>query len=399
MTAITVQPDLSIARVNLGGVFEKLGDFATAESSFRAALADEKSKSYALARLALLLRGDLPDADRHQIEQKLAEPDPDEPARVNLLFSLAAVHDAQRSYTKAAACAREANELALANLRDRGLVHDPAEHERLVSGLITAFGPELFTRLAGTGLDTRRPVFIVGLPRSGTSLVEQVLSSHSQFHGCGELPFARHDFEAIPELLGRGVAPLACIAELTPEVVDRLAGWHLERLRQRDAGQAARIGDKMPENYLHLGLIALLFPRAVIIHCRRDRRDVAVSCWMTGFKSVRWSNDVEQIAARINEHDRLMRHWHKVLPVPIQEIDYEDAIDDFEAAARRLVAACELEWEPACLEFHRSSRPVRTASFRQVRRPIYTSSRGRWKHYEHELADLFAALANGAGDQ
>jgi tetratricopeptide (TPR) repeat protein len=392
MTAITVQPDLSIARLNLGGVFEVLGDFATAESSFRAALADEKSKGYALARLALLLRGDLPDSDRELIEERLAATASDEPARVNQLFGLTAVHDAQGRYAQAAVCARQANELALANLRDRGLVHDSAEHERLVSRLVAAFRPELFARLAGTGLESRRPVFVVGLPRSGTSLIEQVLSSHSQFHGCGELPFARHDFEAIPELLGRAVATVDCIGDLTPEVIDRLAGWHLERLRQLDAGQAARVGDKMPENYLHLGLIALLFPCATIIHCRRDRRDVALSCWMTGFKSVRWSNDVVQIASRINEHDRLMRHWHEVLPLTIHEVDYEDAINDLESVARRLVAVCELDWEPACLDFHQTSRPVRTASFRQVRQPIYARSRGRWKNYESELADLFAAL-------
>ncbi len=161
----------------------------------------------------------------------------------------------------------------------------------------------------------------------------------------------------------------------------------------------SRIGDKMPENYFHLGLIAIMFPSAVIIHCRRDLRDVAVSCWITGFRNVRWSNDVRHIASRIRQYDRLMRHWRDVLPVAVHEVDYEEAVDNLEPVARRLVAACGLEWEPACLEFHQTTRPVRTASFRQVRQAVYASSKGRWKHYQTELADLFAALGDAAANR
>ncbi len=200
--AISLKPDLAIAHINMGGVFEKLGEFAMAEASFRRALADEESRGYALARLALLLRGDLPDSDREEIERRLADRESADPARVNLMFALAAVHDAQERYAAAAACARQANALALAHLESRKLAYDPAEHDRLVSGVIDAFTPDLFARLATAGHDSRRPVFIVGLPRSGTSMIEQILASHSEFHGCGELPFVRHNFESIPELLG-----------------------------------------------------------------------------------------------------------------------------------------------------------------------------------------------------
>jgi Sulfotransferase family len=148
----------------------------------------------------------------------------------------------------------------------------------------------------------------------------------------------------------------------------------------------------MPDNYVHLGLLATLFPSAVFIHCRRDLRDVAVSCWMTGFRSVRWSNDPRQIAMRFEQYDRLMNHWQAVLPAPIHHVDYAETVEDLEGVARRLLDACGLEWEPACLEFHRNTRPIHTASFSQVRQPVYRSSIGRWRNYEHELADLFAAL-------
>ena len=148
----------------------------------------------------------------------------------------------------------------------------------------------------------------------------------------------------------------------------------------------------MPDNYLYLGLIAILFPRATLIHVRRDPRDVALSCWMTNFRSIRWASDPDHLAGRINEHYRLMAHWKAALPATVHEVVYERLVNDFEAEARRLVAACGLDWEPACLEFHRTVRPVRTASVTQVRQPLYRKALARWKHYEGELADLFARL-------
>jgi tetratricopeptide (TPR) repeat protein len=390
--ALRLRPDLAIAHVNLGGVHEKRGDFAAAETCFRAAVADADAGGPALARLAMLLRGKLPDSDSEAIEQRLAGSEASDPARVNLLFGLGYVRDAQGRYAEAAAWVREANKSAIAHRERRNLTYDPAEHERLVSALIAAFDPPCFARLAGAGRETNRPVFIFGLPRSGTTLIEQILASHSQFHGAGEVPFTRQAFKAIPELLGRASPPADCIAKLNSDVVRRLALWHEERLQELDSGKAARIIDKMPDNYLHLGLIAVLFPNAVLIHCGRDPRDVALSCWMTGFRSVRWANDVNQIASRLAQHDRLMDHWRAVLPAPIHAVDYEETVAGLEPVARRLLAACRMDWEPACLDFHKSTRPVRTASFAQIRQPLYRRSIGRWQNYEHIIPDLFAAL-------
>ncbi len=152
----------------------------------------------------------------------------------------------------------------------------------------------------------------------------------------------------------------------------------------------------MPENYLYLGLIAALFPRAKLIHCRRDLRDVAVSCWMTNFRHLRWAADPEQIVLRFHEYGRLMAHWKNVLPVPVLEVDYEDTVADLEGVARRLVAWVGLEWEPACLAFHETRRPVRTASVMQVRQPLYTRSVARWKHYEEDLGAVFERLGEPA---
>jgi hypothetical protein len=269
---------------------------------------------------------------------------------------------------------------------------DRAEHTRFVDVVLTACDASFFTRLAGAGPETRRPVFVFGLPRSGTTLIEQVLASHSQIHGAGELRLVHQTFEAMPGALGRSGRPRDSLAYLDLGSAGVLAAQHLAHLAELDAGRAERIVDKMPNNYHYLGLLAVLFPRAVFIHCRRDLRDVALSCWMTGFRTIRWASGPVHIATRCHEHRRLMDHWQRVLPVPVHHVDYEDTVTDLESVARRLLAACRMDWEPACLEFHRTERPVRTASLAQVRQPVYQHSLARWKRYEASLVDLFAGV-------
>ncbi len=269
----------------------------------------------------------------------------------------------------------------------------PAEHDRFVDHLLATFGADFFARTEGAGLTTRRPVFIFGLPRSGTTLIEQVLASHSRVHGAGELRLGRKSFDAFHAAVSRPATQFDSFARLDATRIRRLAEQHDRQLQALEGGRAERVIDKMPDNYMHLGLLAAMFPSAVFIHCRRDLRDVAVSCWMTDFRSLRWANSAEQIAGRFRQYTRLMDHWRAVLPVAIHEVAYEDTVDNLEPVARKLVAACGLEWEPACLDFHHTQRPVRTASVTQVRQPVYKQSAGRWKNYETSLAGLFAELA------
>ena len=212
-------------------------------------------------------------------------------------------------------------ELARAQLERRNRSYQPAEHEQLVSGLIHSLDPGFFARLSGAGLDGPRPVFIVGLPRSGTTLIEQILASHPQVHGAGELTLVREDFEAIPGLIDRDGEPPVCLHR-RPDPRMPLDDWptsHDRLLVDLDGGKAARIVDKMPDNYVHLGLIAALFPSATLIYCRRDFRDIAVSCWLTGFRSIRWTNATEHIASRFHQHVRMMNHWQSVLPGRIHQ--------------------------------------------------------------------------------
>ncbi len=215
---------------------------------------------------------------------------------------------------------------------------------------------------------------------------------HSQVFGAGELPRIRETFETLPAEMNRTGSTLECLSDLDRSAVDRLAGAYLAGLRALDQA-ADRVVDKMPDNYLMLGWIAALFPRAKVIHCRRDVRDVALSCWSTNFAQVRWANDPDHIAGRILDYRRIMEHWRRVLPGAFLEVDYEAMVADLEGTSRRLTAWCGLGWEPSCLEFHKTRRPVRTASAAQVRQPVYSSSVGRWKNYATLVGPLFEQLS------
>ena len=292
-----------------------------------------------------------PDAARAHRQRQRPEPAHPVAGAGPMLFGLAHVLDAQGRRSEAAGCLEQANALALEQRRKRGKHYDPAVHSALVDRIIAGFTPRLFDRLAGSGDDTRLPVFVFGMPRSGTTLVEQILASHSRVHGAGELCLAGEVFVSVPDLLGRPDEMLPCLEVLDAAAVRKLSRRHrhgLEATLEPIAPQPDRVVDKMPDNYLYLGLLALLFPRATFIHVRRDLRDVAVSCWMTHFRSIRWADDRENLAGRCRDYRRLMEHWQTTLPLPVHEVVYEKLVADFETEAPRLLAACGLAWEPAC---------------------------------------------------
>ncbi len=390
---LEIEPNSARTQFALSATLEEQGRLAEAEAALREAIRLEPRFPAAHARLAMLLRGKLPEDDLLIVERLIDEPEQPPRMRARLLFSLAQVLDARREHARAASILVEANELISSIRRAEGLVHDPDDHERFVSGLIRCFDAEFFRRLAGCGLETRRPIFIVGLPRSGTTLIEQVLASHPRVFGAGEQLFGRRSFEKIPSLTRPGDAALECVASLDELTLKRLAGEHLGKLNALDLCRFERIVDKLPDNYFYLGLLYAMFPKATFIHCRRDLRDVALSCWMSDFHSVPWANELIHIGSQLLQYRRLTAHWEGVFPATLHHVDYEETVSDLEGVARRLLAACGLEWDPACLDFHSTRRSVRTASLTQVRQPIYKTSVGRWRNYEAGLGELFAMIA------
>ena len=390
-TALRLRPDFAKAHTHLGILLRELGRQDEAETCYRMALRYDPDNGVAHGQLALLLGKKLPDTDLAAVQQALDRHPEAVESRLIMHFGLAQVHDSRAEYAAAAKHARQANALCQTLWRQQGRSYDPQSHVDFVDRLIATFTPELFARLQGLGSDSERPVFIIGLPRSGTTLTEQVLASHSQVFGAGELTYMRDNFAALAGSRNDNAAKLEGLESLNGTTVRQLTARHLERLQALNA-TAARVVDKVPENYLYAGLIAILFPRARLIHCRRDLRDVALSCWMTNFRHIRWAADLDHIAARFVAYRRLMDHWCRVLPMSMLDVDYEEMVRDLEGSARRLIAWCGLQWEPACLAFHATARPIRTASTTQVRQPIYRSSVGRWQHYREELASLFARL-------
>ncbi|MBZ9990276.1 sulfotransferase [Mesorhizobium sp. BH1-1-5] len=271
---------------------------------------------------------------------------------------------------------------------------DIDRYRRWVDALIELFTPGLFAAGHGFGNPSEVPVFVVGMPRSGTTLTEQILASHPDVYGAGELARLGRVANAIglkPSLAGKlnGRAD-----SITPELSNKLASEHLSYLAERSA-TALRVVDKMPHNFELIGLVSLLFPKARIIHCRRDAIDNCVSCFVLPFNSYHsYSNDLRTLGLYYREYDRLMRHWNEVLPGRIFENRYETLVDDQEAQSRRLIEYIGLPWDDACLRFFDKEGSVTTASRWQVRQPIYKTSVKRWKNYENEIQPLIEALGD-----
>jgi tetratricopeptide (TPR) repeat protein len=389
--ALRQKPDFADAYSNMAGAYAELGDLEKSNFYYREALRCDPDYTGALGVLATHLRDKLPGEDVEKMKEFLAREHLSEWRRATLHHGLAHVYDAAKQYGLAADHAARGNAYRKEVWARQGKAYNREEHAGFVSFLFKQFQPPFFERVKGWGLDTEVPVFVVGMPRSGTTLLEQILGSHPQVHGAGELPVAKEVFDQVPKWLGVKAAPAVCVPQLTREVVQQAGKEHLTRLRALHP-TAARVVDKMPDNYMWLGFLAAIFPRAKFIYSKRDLHDVAVSCWVTNFKQIRWACDMEDIASRIKNHLRIMDHWRAVLPVPVLEVEYEQTVEDLEGVARKMIDFCGLEWNPACLAFHESKRTVRTASLSQVRQPVYKKSVRRWKNYEEPLGPLFKMI-------
>jgi hypothetical protein len=242
------------------------------------------------------------------------------------------------------------------------------------------------------GEQSRLPIFVIGMPRSGTTLIEQILASHPQVFGAGELALFDQAAGALRDSLP-GQPPYPDMAEaMSGEDFGKVGAIYLERLTQL-APDAHRIVDKMPGNFLLAGLIHLALPNATIIHAVRDPVDTCVSCYSLLFNDQKYSYDLSELGRYYWHYQSLMAHWHGVLPPGrILDVRYEELIGDLEGVARRIVAQCGLPWDERCLDFHRTSRMVNTPSATQVRKPIYRSSIGRWRRYKALLSPLLAEL-------
>ena len=389
-----LRPDYFKGHNNLAVALLEMGEMAEAETHFRESLRCNPGSAqvlYALAANGLYTEAD-PGLD--ELAVRLADPrvQPQEASRLHAI--LGHLLDRARRYDDAFHHSREANRLRRELARQAGDAFDPDQHACFVDRLIAVFTPQYFEQVHGLGLESEVPVFVVGMPRSGSSLVEQILSHHPEIAGVGELRDVPHLAASLSERLGGAEQYPECVTHLHATCIQRLGNEYVDRLLEL-AGPARRIIDKMLSNFLHLGLIATLFPRARVIHCRRDPLDVCVSCFLNQFRALDFTWNLEDLGRYYRDYERLIGHWRTALPLPMLDVVYEELLRDPEGIIRGMVAFCGLPWDERCLRFYENPRSVRTVSKQQVRQPLYHSSVGRWRLYAAHLAPLQAALGLG----
>lgn len=391
--ATQINPAYEDAQLNLGIVLAQFGKLSEAEKCFRQTLAINPNCAEAHFHLALkrkLKQRDDIDfrtlvATEQQIQNKTLSLSKRDEFMLNFALgkSYDDIGDADLAFRHFAEGAR---------LKRETLQYSALSETQTTSELIHILDAGRLAHLRASGNTSKVPIFVVGMPRSGTTLTEQIIASHPEVHGAGELP----DLFNITQ---RNIAGISYPGNMRLLDQSRISAWANEYLVsiQQHNPAARHITDKLPANFMMLGLIHVMFPNAKVIHVKRNPVDTCWSCFTTLFINdlVPWSYDQAELGNYYVNYARIMEHWRQVLPNDaFLEVHYEDLVQDREAQARRLIEYCELDWNEACLESHKHERSVKTASMLQVRKPIYTSSIQRWRNYEKHLGPLLDVLGD-----
>jgi tetratricopeptide (TPR) repeat protein len=423
--ALQIKPDFSRAHSNMGVVMRELGLPEDELECYRLALHSDPLCSEALLGLGQLCLASGEIAEAAGLFRKALEIKPDDVETRFLLTQIGKVKAGDENYAALAAmkdaglrnqssipykkvilmdfalgkCLDDLGDpdrafphfLEGCKLKRATVEYDAGQTTRHFDDIMRVFDTATLQRLSGGGDPSGLPIFVLGMPRSGTTLTEQIIASHPEVHGAGELP----DLLAIAHREVAGAAFPDNIAALDQA---GLGAWGADYVAglQRRAPDARRITDKMPANFMAIGLIHLMLPNAKIIHVNRNPVDTCLSCFMQLFSyRQEQSYDLAELGRYYVDYARLMAHWRSVLPAgSFLEVQYEDIVADQESQARRMIAHCGLDWDDACLDFHDNKRSVRTASVTQVRQPIYRSSVERWRPYEKFLGPLLDALGD-----
>jgi len=374
---------------NLGVAHQALGQFDEATSAFERALElspDDASVHLNLANMEKFAPDDRRLPGLRRLIDRLDTLDDEK--KISAHFAMGKALSDLKQYDEAFAHLKQAN-----TLKRRTMDYDEGQRLAMFKNIEAKYSPDLFKTKSGGGDASWSPIFIVGMPRSGTTLLEQVLASHSKVFGAGELETFKESINECVESQRILPAYPNLVELLSPDQILRIGQSYTAQVRAL-APEAPHIVDKMPINFMFVGLIHLALPNARIINIRRDPLDTCVSCYSLLFTGTQpFAYDLAELGRYHRGYEQVMEHWHRVLPPGVlMDVRYEDLVADLEGMSRRVLAHCGLEWEDACRDFHDTKRTVRTASTMQVREPLYSRSIGSWRRYEKHLGPLIEAL-------
>lgn len=420
--ALAIDPHFLEAQMNLADSYQQAGDIERASDIYRRVVARHKDLYVAKYLLANILKsqGKLDEASVFYQQIVVQQPDYTQAhftysgihrykdktdphfssmlelyqrgdlsteGRIHLAFALAKASEDIGDYPEAFNYLKSGNDL-----RFRELNYDIQSDKALIQSIIQTFSADAIARLQVTAESSNRPIFIVGMPRSGTSLVEKIIASHSDVYGAGELEymFALGTSRFLGESNNFEYQPLDSYPKSTFEIVGKT---YLEQIAVLN-NKASRVTDKMPFNMMMVGLIRIALPNAKIIHCVRDARDTCLSIFKQNFATgnYRFAYNLKTVAQFHNQYRQLMRHWHETTPGAIYDVSYESLTRNPEHEIRELLSACDLEFEESCLTFEKTEAVVKTASAFQVRQPMYTKSVGLWEKYRQFLGPMLDEL-------
>lgn len=389
--AIELKPDFSDPYNNMGNALKELGKFDEARQAFEMCMALSPDAIGTYVNLVDAIKFKSND-DKHLLamERNLARGDLKDEQRMHLSFAVAKAYDDLKRYDEGITNLIEGNRLK----RKITDYDEPTvlEYFQRIRKSITA---DVIREKSGGGTASNRPIFVLGMPRSGTTLVEQILASHPRVKGAGELKDLNDTVNLVRNKDGTQAPHPEFVPVLSASEIGQIGETYLRKL-SRHAPNAERITDKMPSNFYFAGLIHLALPGAKIIHTNRNPVDTCVSCFSKLFAGEQpQTYDLAELGRYYRAYHGLMQHWREVLPAgSFLDVVYEEVVADTEGQARRILEYCGLEWDPRVLDFHRTERPVKTASASQVRKPIYSSSVARWRNYEKHLGPLLAELGD-----
>lgn len=385
------QPNFLPALQGLGQQLMQQGNIDEALVLFEQVKAIDPLKGYSALINARRFPEDIDTLDK--MATAANKPSMEGSLRAGILFQLAAAWEKRKYYDKAFGFAELANSAS-----KKFLPYDAKKHRDDCARLRVCFNKALYQHRSGCGVDSTMPVYVLGMPRSGTTLVEQILSGHNDIFGAGELGLIPQVIQGINRWerhTGSGRKYPYCVDDLNAHTTAGIANNVLKELQElaaEDKPEAKFVVDKMPHNFENVGLIKFLFPNAKIISVRRDPRDIAISNYFTDYQAkhggMGFAYDLEQIGEQLADHNLLMHHWQQTFPGEILEINYEDVVDDLQGSARKMLDYIGVAWEPEVLNFNKLERTVKTASVWQVRQPIYKTSKAKWKRYQSHLAPL-----------